>query len=226
GTCLLAQKPGFFLALFPASAVFWWFFEYLNRFVLNWYYINVEMFVTWEYVVYASVCFATVLPAVLSTAWLLRSFPFFEEAYTDFIIVRPKAPRRWAGAVLIVGAVGLFFLGLRPNILFPLLWVSPLLIIVCLEVLAGEKNILTPVRQGDWRRIVCFAAAALVCGFFWEMWNFYSLARWEYSLPFVHAFQIFEMPILGFAGYLPFGLECAVIGDMVERLISDKDRVI
>jgi hypothetical protein len=28
------------------------------------------------------------------------------------------------------------------------------------------------------------------------------------------------MPLLGYAGYLPFGLECAVIGGMLERLIS------
>jgi hypothetical protein len=28
-------------------------------------------------------------------------------------------------------------------------------------------------------------------------------------------FHLFEMPILGYAGYLPFGLECAVIIDFV-----------
>ncbi len=222
GTCLLVQKPGFFLALFPASAVFWWFFEYLNRFVLNWYYIHVDMFAPWEYVVYASACFATVLPGVLSVAALLQTFPFFERAYVDFIPLRPAAPRRWAAALLVIAAAGLFFLGLLPNLLFPLLWVSPLLIIVCLQVLTGQQTILAPVRRGDWRRIVCFAAAALVCGFFWEVWNYWSMAKWEYSLPFVHAFQVFEMPILGYAGYLPFGLECAVVGDTLERVLCGR----
>jgi hypothetical protein len=28
------------------------------------------------------------------------------------------------------------------------------------------------------------------------------------------------MPILGYAGYLPFGLECLVIGDLLARLIE------
>ncbi|MFP3980732.1 MAG: hypothetical protein ACLFUY_05000 [Desulfobacterales bacterium] len=217
GTCLLVQKPVFFLALFPASAVFWWFFEYLNRFVLNWYYINVDMFAPWEYIVYASICFATVLPGVLSVAALLRTFSFFERAYADFIPIRPAAPRGWAAAVLVIAAAGLFFLGLLPNLLFPLLWVSPLLIIVCLQVIAGQQTILAPIRQGDWHRAVCFAAAALVCGFFWEMWNYWSMAKWEYSIPFVHAFQVFEMPVLGYAGYLPFGLECAVVGDILQK---------
>jgi hypothetical protein len=47
------------------------------------------------------------------------------------------------------------------------------------------------------------------------MWNFYSLAKWTYHVPFVQRFEIFEMPILGYAGYLPFGLECAVISELV-----------
>jgi hypothetical protein len=57
------------------------------------------------------------------------------------------------------------------------------------------------------------------------MWNFHSLAKWIYAVPFVNRFHLFEMPLLGYAGYLPFGLECAVIGDMVGRVImgeSDK----
>jgi hypothetical protein len=33
-------------------------------------------------------------------------------------------------------------------------------------------------------------------------------------VPFVHRFQIFEMPLLGYAGYLPFGLECLAVADL------------
>jgi hypothetical protein len=47
------------------------------------------------------------------------------------------------------------------------------------------------------------------------MWNAYSLAKWEYNIPFVHGFEVFEMPVLGYAGYLPFGLFCAVIGQII-----------
>jgi hypothetical protein len=55
------------------------------------------------------------------------------------------------------------------------------------------------------------AIAALVCGFWWELWNFKSLAHWEYAIPSVHRFQLFEMPLLGYGGYLPFGLECLAV---------------
>ena len=37
GRCPLAQDTGRYLTLFPVSAAFWWFFEYLNRYVWNWF---------------------------------------------------------------------------------------------------------------------------------------------------------------------------------------------
>ena len=102
--------------------------------------------------------------------------------------------------------------------LYPLLWVSPLLVIVSLQAIAGEQHIFSALLEGDGLVFVTSALAALICGFFWEMWNYYSLAKWIYAVPYVHRFLIFEMPFLGFAGYLPFGLECAVIGNCVEKL--------
>lgn len=51
-----------------------------------------------------------------------------------------------------------------------------------------------------------FAVAALVCGFFWEFWNYGALPKWYYTIPYFGFGKIFEMPILGYLGYLPFGL--------------------
>ena len=87
----------------------------------------------------------------------------------------------------------------------------------------GEPHILSGLAHGDWANAASFAFAALACGFFWEMWNYYSYAKWEYSIPFVHRFQLFEMPILGYAGYLPFGLECALIISIVKSVVYKKD---
>jgi hypothetical protein len=70
------------------------------------------------------------------------------------------------------------------------------------------------VAGGDWQRICRYGLAALICGFFWEMWNLHSLAKWIYFVPYVDRFHLFEMPLLGYAGYLPFGLECAVIAEL------------
>jgi len=47
------------------------------------------------------------------------------------------------------------------------------------------------------------------------MWNSGSMNKWLYEIPYVDAFDIFEMPLLGYAGYLPFGILCAQIGSMI-----------
>ena len=71
----MLDRPRLLLALFPASAAFWWSFEYLNRFVQNWYYVGPQPLTPWQYVLHATVPFSTVLPAVLSTMELLASVP-------------------------------------------------------------------------------------------------------------------------------------------------------
>ena len=46
------------------------------------------------------------------------------------------------------------------------------------------------------------------------MWNYVSLAKWAYSIFCVDRFKLFEMPLPGYAGYLPFGLECLLTLEM------------
>jgi hypothetical protein len=223
GTCSFLRRPLSFLLLFPASAGFWWFFEYLNRFVQNWSYTGAD-FGPAEYFLFATLSFSTVLPAITSTREWLLSYSSWSIPYEHFFPIRISGPRLFAAAVLTASGIGLFLLGVYPNHLFALLWISPLLILVSLQVLLKETHIFSPLGNGDWRLVLSSALAALLCGVFWEMWNFYSLAKWVYHVPFVQRFHVFEMPILGYAGYLPFGLECIVVAEMVLG-ISRKDRI-
>jgi len=219
GRSLLTHRPVFFLALFPTSAVFWWFFEYLNRFVQNWYYVG-EHFGPWEYLWYATLPFATVLPAVMSMGELIQSFAWFRRAFGRVQPLSGFGHPVIAWVVLAAAAAGLAAIGVWPRVFHSLVWVAPLLIIVSLKRLRRETHPLQDLAGTDWTGPVSAALAALVCGFFWEMWNFYSLAKWKYSVPFVQRFEVFEMPILGYAGYLPFGLECAVVADLLEALLK------
>ncbi len=213
GCCLLLHRPRAFAALFPLSAGFWWFFEYLNRFTQNWVYVGVGELAAWEYLIEATIPFSTVLPAVVSTQELLATFPHLSAGLDRFrpVRIRHKTHLAW----LAVSAAGLFGLGIWPNALFPLVWIAPLLILLSLQGLVGRPTILAPLELGDWRGLWTAALAALVCGFFWELWNWGSLAHWEYAIPYVHRFQLFAMPVLGYAGYLPFGLECMAIANLV-----------
>ncbi len=215
GNCLMVTRFRLFCALFPVSTFFWWFFEYLNRFVQNWYYIGEKGFSSTEYLVLASLSFSIVLPAVLSTAELLKTH------HRRFLALEVNPPRPLkitkivAWGLLGLSLTGLTLIAIFPNFLFPLLWLAPLLIIGTTQVIKGQKSILSHPSRHTWASIFLMALAALVCGFFWGMWNYFSLAKWIYEVPFVSAFKIFEMPILGYAGYLPFGIECAVIIDLV-----------
>jgi hypothetical protein len=215
GRCLLTDAPVKFGILFPASALFWWFFEYLNRFVQNWYYVQVGDFGPVGYAFLASMSFSTVLPAVLSTHRLLLTFATFNSRLARGPSVRLLPGRLPAVLALMAATAGLTLIGIYPDYLYPLVWFAPLLIIVGLQSLWDRPSLMTDLHEGDWRIIVPPACAALICGFFWEMWNFYSLTRWEYAIPFVNRYHIFAMPLLGYGGYLPFGLECIVIGQLV-----------
>jgi hypothetical protein len=217
GSSLLTRQPARFAALFPLSALFWWFFEYLNRFVGNWHYVGVSEFGPLEYVLFAGLSFSTVLPAVASTAEWLGMFSRLHDAFGRWHPLR--LPRPEAVAVVVLGATTLSLVGLGvfPELLYPLVWISPALMIVSLQTLGARSTVLAPLKGGDWRELVSYSAAALICGFFWEMWNHGSLAHWEYAVPYVDRFRIFEMPLLGYAGYLPFGVECAVIASLVLR---------
>jgi hypothetical protein len=71
----------------------------------------------------------------------------------------------------------------------------------------GRPHFLKKLRDGDWRIVLSLALGALICGFFWEMWNYYSFPKWVYHTPGTEFLRIFEMPLLGYGGYIPFALE-------------------
>lgn len=214
GRCMMLHRPRYFLSLFPLSAVFWWLFEYLNRFVQNWYYAGVVDLSSIDYFLRATIPFSTVLPAVLGTMELLTAYPVVSAGMDRFkpTDVETVKPAGWL--FLMLSCLGLLGIGLWPNYLFPFVWIGPLLLVMSLQALSGRPAVLSSLAQGDWRDVWISALAALVCGFFWELWNWKSLAHWEYAIPFVHRFQLFEMPLLGYAGYLPFGLECMVVAEL------------
>lgn len=221
GGCMMLGQPRMFLWLFPVSAVFWWSFEYLNRFVQNWYYVGAQTLTTWDYFMQATVPFSTVLPAVLSTRELLSTFPRLSAGMDRLPAFHVRHLHMAGWGVFILACAGLMSLGIWPNYAFPLVWLAPLALITSLQMVTGDETIFSATPRGDWRSLWWAALAAVVCGICWELWNYKSLAHWEYAIPFVHEYKIFEMPILGYAGYLPFGLECLAV---TKFLFPDHDR--
>jgi hypothetical protein len=215
GTCPILDTPTFFFGLFPLSAFFWWFFEYLNQFVQNWFYTGVD-YGPLAYSLHASISFSTVLPAVYSTRTWISTMKEFNSRFYGLSPINNLPSKTISKLVLLFFCAGLIGVGLWPEELFGLLWLVPLLILVSLKHLAGKATLFSTMAHGDWRPAVSAALAALLCGFFWEMWNYHSLAKWVYSIPYVDWCKIFEMPILGYMGYLPFGLLCIEVSELLK----------
>ena len=206
GRSLFANRRPTFWLLFPVSAISWWYFEFLNRFVQNWWYPDRMDFGPVHYLVYSSLCFSTVLPAIFEIRDWLESFPALRGRWS-------RGPRlRLPGAAGIFATLGLLLLPLIPlfpDSLFFATWIAPLALLAGALGLARVKSPFDPMKDGDWSAAMLLALAALICGFFWELWNFGSSPRWVYSVPYVNRFHLFAMPAVGYAGYLPFGPVCA-----------------
>lgn len=215
GTCLMRRMPARWIGLFFASATFWWIFEWLNRFTRNWHYLGVSDFGAGSYAAHATVCFSTVLPAVAGVAEFLAQSTRGQNACAAGPPLRWIAAP-WTGRVFLgIGVVGLIGAGALPARFYAAVWAAPLALLLGDGILARRKDVTGEIAVGDWRRSATWAVAALVCGGFWELWNVHSAAKWIYTVPFTDRWHIFEMPLLGYAGYLPFGLECYCVAARV-----------
>lgn len=197
--------------MLPISAVFWWLFELLNVVVQNWHYIGAEMYTGLAYASFATACFAFVLLAVwLTAAFLHLLLPTRGQ---------PKlvgTPPDWLLRVMVgLGVICLVLPLLYPRYAFGLVWGSMYFLLDPLNSRLGRPSMIGAVFGGNWRLPVCFALGALMCGFFWEGWNYWALPKWTYSIPYVDHWHIFEMPLLGWIGYLPFGLELFAMTNFV-----------
>lgn len=204
GTSLYSRSVRDFVLLFFASAPVWWLFELINSRTGNWEYLGSNSFSQLQYYLLCTLSFSTVMPAVFATAELARTFRWMER-FGFGPRLRPM-PALNLGLFL----TGLGMLGLTlawPRHCYPLVWTSLALILEPMNRWLGRGNLLEALRNGDWRPVISLSLGALICGFFWEMWNYYSYPKWIYHTPGAQFLHIFEMPLLGYGGYIPFALE-------------------
>jgi hypothetical protein len=102
-----------------------------------------------------------------------------------------------------------------PTYFYPFVWVSGVFMLDPLCVLLGRRSFLFDLQHGDWRPWVSLWIGCLVCGFFWELWNFWSYPKWIYHVPGVGFAKVFEMPVLGYLGYLPFAMELWLLANLM-----------
>jgi hypothetical protein len=204
GTSAWVRSHTTFILLFPMSAAFWWIFEGLNEFLGNWHYIHPDGTGRVYYFVTSTLSFATLIPAVIGTIELLSSFRVGER-------IPGLGHWRFGSSGLlrfqIAGLVILVLITVWPQFFFALVWLSLFFIIEPLNQRIDQTSLWQYARNNTWGPIYNVMLGTTLTGFFWEMWNVYSNPKWFYDVPFVHFLEIFEMPILGYFGYMPFGLE-------------------
>ncbi len=212
GTSLWTRSRAQYVGLFLVSAPTWWLFEFINARTGNWVYEGRAEFTDLEYFLWASLSFSTVIPAVFGTAeWIggMRRIATLSATPTFAI---GKGMRL---GFTITGIGMLACLMAWPLYFFPFVWLSVFFIVDPINDARGSRSLLRSIADGDWRPLVSLGLGCLICGFFWEMWNYMSYPKWTYRIPFVDSYRVFEMPILGYGGYLPFSFELFALYHLV-----------
>ena len=219
GTSLFIRSWRKYLGLFLVSAPVWWIFEAFNLRLQNWYYDGGEFFTPFQFWFWATLSFSTVIPAVFGSAELAASFGFIQRLGKGPII---RGTKRVTWAFFSSGFIMIALMLLWPNYFFPFVWLSVYFILGPINVWMGNRSLTEWTGKGDWRPVVALWVGVLITGFFWEMWNFFSYPKWIYHVPYVGFLKVFEMPILGYTGYLPFAMELFAMYHLAAGLFGEK----
>ncbi len=216
---LLKRNFRKFILLFIISAPAWWLFELLNERTANWVYVGKEFFTDFEYAVYATLSFSTVMPAVFETAELFSTFNWTKYFNSKRTITITSTGTK---IIFVSGLVCLALLLSFPQYFFYLNWLSIFLIIEPINIRMKNSSLFEFLSNGNWKPFICLITGCLICGFFWEMWNYYSYPKWIYHLQLANFIHIFEMPVLGYLGYIPFSLELFAIYNFINGIFGYK----
>lgn len=220
GSSLLSKYPREFAILAVISIASWEIFEGYNVLLQNWRYANLPESFAVRLTGYAW-SFATISPGMFLTYELLEDLLPGENP--------ERSPRLSDGLFYTLVVFGL------ACVVIPLIWPSPYMTPLVwtgwaffldpINQRMGERSFVSELFSGKARSIFIMFLAGLICGILWEFWNFWAATKWEYYVPYLGHIKIFEMPVLGFLGFLPFAVESYAIYVFLRRLIPIKRQV-
>jgi len=204
GNSLWSRSRKNFVLLFVLSAPVWWLFELINLRTGNWEYLGRDLFSSFQFNLLCTISFSIVIPAVFETTEMVHSSSWMKRLASG---PRVPATRRVFVALFVTGLGMLILMLVWPEVFYPFTWISLVLIFEPINRWSGRPYFLKDLREGDWRTVISLSLGALVCGLFWETWNYFSFPKWIYHIPGLAFLHVFEMPLLGYGGYIPFALE-------------------
>lgn len=217
GESLLSRSPRRFLSLAFWSVPLWLIFEAYNLRLENWTYVGLPQNPLVRGIGYIW-SFATIWPAIFETADFIRALGFFSRKNP------PRAPA--AGSTrLAIFIVGLAFVTLPVVIpahigayLFGAVWVGFVLLLDPVNYRWRGFSFLREFEEGESGTFKSFLLAGWICGILWEFWNYWAAAKWLYIFPIGQGWKVFEMPLAGYLGFLPFAVECKVMYEFLKTL--------
>src|SRR5262249_2021767 len=133
--------------------------------------------------------FATIFPLLFVTAQVL-SVTLFKHADRGPAI---KFSRSVLAFFIVLGTLGVVGPLVFPaGWLAPVIWLSFVFLVDPVNALRGWPSIAGDLGRGDWRRLWSLCAAGLICGFLWEFFNYWAIAKWTYTVPYFGNIKIFE----------------------------------
>jgi hypothetical protein len=217
GKSRLHDEPRMFLLTAVLSIPLWLIFEAYNLRLANWTYVGLPNNRAAAWFGYAW-SFATITPAIFETADLIQAFGWFPPA-------RPlKFSTAAQNTMIGFGAACLIAPLLAPQriaaYLFGLVWVGFVFLLDPIHHRLGRASLLRDFAEGRRRRFYSLLLSGWICAWFWEFWNYWAAAKWHYIFPIFQHYKIFEMPVLGYLGFLPFALECFVMYTTAASLLK------
>jgi len=198
------ERDALFMAFVSVSV--WLVFELFNLRLRNWSYHELPNPLWQRWLGYFT-AFASVIPALVVLA------EFFRQRLSRMRMpVLPLNPTpRFLRACTLLGVMLFAVTLLWPPLFFPCVWLCFIFILEPFHFRLENPSLLTDLKRKDGTRFWSWAAAGLASGFVWEFFNFWAGSHWEYSLPYFEFGRIFQMPILGYLGFIPFALEVMAI---------------
>ncbi|MFZ3017590.1 MAG: hypothetical protein WA056_03905 [Gallionella sp.] len=203
----LTTQRDYFLALAAAGAILVWLLVYLNFFAASW--SSMQQNTVWQ-IILDTLLFTLPVPAVLVTRALLGSFRGMLKTLAHGPAL--PIPHGETAAIVFASLAAFGLLGGAALSASWLLWMSPLFLLLALQLLWHESTIFDVLREGDWGRLICAALSGLIVG---------NLGVTIYSA----AGGIAEIdPLSAQSGYLLFGLLCLQLGDVIAENWRGKTR--
>jgi hypothetical protein len=229
GDSWIRSAPREFAALAIVSIPLWLVFEGFNLVIDNWYYTGLPENFWLRQVGYAW-SFATIWPAIFEGADLMSVVRGPGSDGTATHASRPSPASLPSVLSVVSGALMLASPFLVPRAaaryLAAPVWLGFIFLLDPINARLGGESLWLDWRRTRTDRGINLGLSGFLCGGLWEFWNYWSRAKWHYTVPIMERWKIFEMPVPGYFGFPAFALECFTMYVFVRLLVTRGGRAI